>query len=63
MKKYQVVFSLLALYDIEQAVGYYNEQQPGLGKRFIAQVQVTFTAIKRIPFLHLYVTMMYVVHR
>jgi plasmid stabilization system protein ParE len=50
MKKYQVIFSPLALNDIEQVVGYYNEQQHGLGKRFAAQVQVTLTAIKKNPF-------------
>ena len=50
MKKYLVIFSPLALNDIEQAVEYYNEQQRGLGKRFAAQVQVTLAAIKRNPF-------------
>src|SRR5215216_5189768 len=50
MKKYQVIFSPLAINDIEQAVEYYNEQQHGLGKRFAAQVHVTLTAIKKNPF-------------
>lgn len=50
MKKYQVVFSRLALDDIEQAVTYYNKQQKGLGKRFATQIQVALTAIKRNPF-------------
>lgn len=50
MKKYQVIFSPLALNDIDQAAGYYNEQQQGLGKRFAVQVQATLNAIKRNPF-------------
>lgn len=50
MKKYQVIFSPLALNDIEQAVGYYNEQQHGVGKRFAVQIQVTLNAIKKNPF-------------
>jgi hypothetical protein len=50
MTKYKVLFSPLALVDIEQAVTYYNEQQNGLGKQFASQVQVALTAIKRNPF-------------
>lgn len=49
MKKYIVVFSPLALNDIEQAVTYYNEHQKGLGKRFALQVQQALSAIKRNP--------------
>ncbi|MCO5237955.1 MAG: type II toxin-antitoxin system RelE/ParE family toxin [Chitinophagaceae bacterium] len=50
MKKLGVVFSPLAIDDIEQTVDYHNQLQPGLGKRFTQQVQVSFAAIKRNPF-------------
>jgi toxin ParE1/3/4 len=50
VKKYTVIFSPLALIDIEQAVYYYNEQQAGLGKRFAGHLQTTLNAIKRNPF-------------
>jgi len=50
MKSFAVAFSPFALDDIEQAVDYYNQLQPGLGKRFSQQVYLSFTAIKRNPF-------------
>ncbi len=50
MKRYTVVFSPLALDDIEQTVDYYQKQQPELGKRFAAQLQLRLNAIKRNPF-------------
>ena len=50
MKPFTVVFSPLALDDIQRAVEYYQKQQPGLGKRFAAQLQLSLNAIKRNPF-------------
>lgn len=50
MKNFTVTFSSLALEDIEQAFAYYEKQQPGLGERFTAQLQLTLSAIKRNPF-------------
>ena len=50
MKRFTVIFSPLALDDIEQAVAYYEKQQTGLGKRFAAQLQLTLNATKRNPF-------------
>lgn len=50
MKSFAVAFSPFALDDIEQAVDYYNQLQPGLGQRFSQQVYLSFTAIKRNPF-------------
>lgn len=50
MKNFTVTFSPLALDDIEQASDYYEQRQRGLGKRFTAQLQLTFNAIKRNPF-------------
>ena len=50
MKKFAVIFSPAAIDDSEQAVDYYEEQQPSLGKRFAAQLHLTLNAIKRNPF-------------
>lgn len=50
MKGFDVVFSLESLDDIEHAAEYYNEQQLGLGRRFVVQVQVTLANIIRNPF-------------
>ena len=50
MKNLAVTFSPFALDDIEQAMGYYNQLQPGLSKRFTQQLQQSLTAIKRNPF-------------
>ncbi len=50
MKGFTIIFSPVALDDIDQSVDYYKTQQPGLGKRFAAQLQITFNAINRSPF-------------
>ncbi len=50
MKNFTIIFSPLALEDIEQATAYYEDVQTGLGKRFAAQLQLTLNAIKRNPF-------------
>lgn len=50
MKNFTIVFAPLALDDIGYAVDYYNQLQPGLGKRFAQQVSFSFTVIKRNPF-------------
>lgn len=50
MKRFTVIFSPVAIDDVEQTVFYYEEQQPGLGKRFATQVQLSFNAVKRNPF-------------
>ena len=50
MKVFSISFSPLALEDTGQAFDYYEQQQPGLGKRFTAQLQLTLNAIKRNPF-------------
>ncbi len=50
MKSYTVIFSPVAIEDVEQAVDYYEKQQPGLGKRFAARLLLTLNAIKRNPF-------------
>ncbi len=50
MKGFTVIFSPVAIDDIEQAVEYYQKQQPNLGKRFAAQLQLTLNAVNRNPF-------------
>jgi len=50
MKRYTVVFSPMAIDDIEQTVEYYQKQQPGPGSRFAAQLQLTLNSVKRNPF-------------
>ena len=50
MKSFTVTFLPLAIDDIEQTLDYYEKQQPGLCKRFAAQLQKTLNAINRNPF-------------
>ncbi len=47
MKSFIVIFSPVAIDDVEQTIDYYEEQQFGLGKRFAAQLQLILNAIKR----------------
>jgi len=50
MKSFTVTFSPFAIDDVEQIVNYYEKQQPGLGKRFAIQLQLTLNAVNRNPF-------------
>ena len=50
MKSFTVTFSPVAIDDVEQTVDYYEKQQPGIGKRFAAQLQLTLNAVNRNPF-------------
>lgn len=50
MKNLTVIFSPLALEDIQNAVLYYERIQSGIGKRFVAQLQLTLGSIKRNPY-------------
>ncbi len=50
MKSFTIIFSPVALDDIDQSVDYYEKQQPSLGKRFAAQLQLTLNTINRNPF-------------
>jgi len=38
MKNFTVIFSPVAINDMEQAVAYYEEKQTSLGKRFATQL-------------------------
>ncbi len=50
MKSFIVIFSPVAIDEVEQTIDYYEERQSGLGKRFAAQLQLTLNAVKRNPF-------------
>lgn len=50
MKNFTIIFSPVAMDDVEQAVDYYEEKQSNLGKRFAAHLQLTLNTIKRNPF-------------
>jgi hypothetical protein len=39
-----------ALDDIQQAIDWYNEQQSGLGRTFLAEVQTAISSLKVNPF-------------
>lgn len=49
MKKYNVMVQLLAQADVREARYWYNDQQPGLGKRFTADMAATLRSIARNP--------------
>jgi len=50
MKRFKVIFSPVAIDDVEQIVDYYEKIQPGLGKRFAVQLRLTLDAVKHNPF-------------
>jgi toxin ParE1/3/4 len=45
----QIIFELEARLEFEDAVLWYDEQQPGLGDRFEAEVHATFSHILQDP--------------
>lgn len=47
MNKFIVSFSPHALNDIEQAIGYYENLQKGLGVKFNTRLRTTLNAIRR----------------
>ena len=46
---YKSVILPLATQDIKKAAAWYNERQPGLGKRFTAQIRKTVYYIRQNP--------------
>jgi hypothetical protein len=50
MKKFSFIFSLVVATDEDTAFEYYESLQPGLGAKFLNQLQLTYNAIKRNPF-------------
>jgi len=51
MKIYKIIFLSDALSDIKEAMKWYNKQQAGLGKRLVADVQLSVSAIRQNPFI------------
>jgi len=47
---YQVVLDHRALQDIQQAIDYYNKQEPGLGERFENTINDVFQILETHPF-------------
>lgn len=50
MRQYKIVVAPKALRDIQRAAEYYNEQQAGLGKRFVNDVKSALDAVSIAPF-------------
>ena len=50
MKKFRFIYSPFALQDIEEAKGYHENFQKGLGKKFVSQLQSSLNAVKRNPY-------------
>jgi plasmid stabilization system protein ParE len=46
---YQIVLSALAIQELEAAVDWYNECEPGLGKRFIEAIDKRLGVIAETP--------------
>ena len=49
---YTLVLDPRAIRDIQKAIDYYDEQRPGLGKRFEAALNKNFKALKKNPFFY-----------
>ena len=47
---YRIVFLPQVLFDIQEAVGWYNGKQKGLGRRFIFAVKRNYNLLKKDPF-------------
>jgi len=50
MKKFTIQFSRQSLIDIEEAIGFYNEQQWGLGNKFHTDFEKTYKSIDINPY-------------
>jgi len=51
MKDYKIILLLDALQDMESAKKWYEKQQSGLGKRMVADVRLSISAIRQNPFI------------
>lgn len=47
---YTISLDPLAILDIQKAIDYYDEQQPGLGKKFENAIDKHFSALSKNPF-------------
>lgn len=50
MTKFRIVIETRAFEDIQDAILYYNQQQPGLGKHFLNAVNNLFSILNEHPF-------------
>lgn len=50
---YQIKVEPEALDDIQQGIDWYNEQQSGLGRKFLAEVKMGFKSLKINPFFQI----------
>lgn len=48
--KYKILFSPSALVDVKESRNWYNLQQKGLGKKFVADIQGAVELIRKNPF-------------
>ncbi|MDC0936733.1 type II toxin-antitoxin system RelE/ParE family toxin [Pirellulales bacterium] len=49
---YELIIEPEAALDLQQALNWYDEQRPGLGREFIEQVDEVFSRIREMPKLH-----------
>lgn len=49
---YEIIIEPEAERDLQQAVNWYDEQRPGLGREFVEQVDTIFNTIRKNPELH-----------
>lgn len=50
---YKIVISPLAINDIQQAIDYYDEQQPGLGEKFESALNEYLLVLRKHPLFQL----------
>lgn len=50
MKQFKVVVQNIAIQDVKDACKWYNDQQPGLAKRFIIDMKQTLRSIEMNPY-------------
>lgn len=50
MKAFEIKIEPDALLDIQGGINWYNRQQPGLGRRFYAEIKASFKKLEIYPF-------------
>ena len=50
---YTLIIDPIAIQDIQKAIDYYDEQQPGLGKRFEAALNKHLITLEKNPFFRI----------
>jgi toxin ParE1/3/4 len=49
---YKVIYTPLALIDTDETAGWYDNEMPGLGKRFLLDLETTINIINNNPFTY-----------